>query len=75
MKRPSSPPGTIRLLGDLKCRVRRLATQRQMELRLVSLLVGLFLLVQPPLAAQVREGRRVLILNDIGRSSRPGTPS
>jgi hypothetical protein len=41
-------------------------------LQLVSLWLGIFFLLQSPALAQVKEVRRVLILNDLGIISSPG---
>src|SRR6516162_7247565 len=41
-------------------------------LQFLSLVLGVFLLVQAPVVAQVKQVRRVLILSDLGFVSSPG---
>src|SRR6516165_12154108 len=72
MKRTLAAPSTTCLIGDLSCCRNQRAVHRLKESRVVSLLVWAFLLLQIPLAAQVRQVRRVLILNDLGIVSSPG---
>src|SRR5215469_324388 len=72
MKRPLAVPSTTYLIGDLSCRRSQRAVHRLKESLVVSLLVLAFLMLQIPLAAQVRQVRRVLILNDLGIVSSPG---
>jgi len=72
MKRPLTAPSTTCLIGDLSCSRSQRATHRLKASRFVSLLVWAFLVVQIPLAAQVRQVRRVLILNDLGTVSSAG---